>query len=134
MEQYAQALLARQQTIDRLDAIQAELNAGWQQLRDKLAGRCSASQLAQANDYHRALGRRRDECIAALGVAERRVNATLQAMLTARQQREIVEKSREKQKARHAREVFRAEQKVVDDMAGRRANSSLNWNPTEAMS
>ena len=134
MEQYAQALLARQQTLDRLDAIQRELNAGWQQLREKLGGGCAASQLAQANDYHRALGKRRDECMSALGLAERRVNATLQAMLTARQQREIVEKSREKQKARHLREVFRAEQKVMDDMAGRRANSSLNWNPTEALS
>ena len=39
--------------------------------------------------------------IAALGVAERRVNAALQAMLAARQQREIVDKSCEKQKARH---------------------------------
>ena len=134
MEQYAQALLVRQQTLDRLDAIQRELNAGWQELRGQLAKGCAASHAAQAHDYHRALGKRRDEAIVALGVAERRVNAALQTMLTARQQREIVDKSCEKQKARHVREQFRTEQKLLDELAGRRTVSTLSWNPTESLS
>jgi flagellar protein FliJ len=134
MEQYAQALLARQQTIDRLDAIQRELNAGWQELRSQLAKGCPASKAAQMQDYHRSLGKRRDEANLALGVAERRVNAALQTMLNARQQREIVDKSCEKQKARYVREQFRVEQKLLDDLAGRRSVSSLSWNPTEALS
>ncbi|HZQ48493.1 MAG TPA: flagellar export protein FliJ [Verrucomicrobiae bacterium] len=134
MEQYAQALLARRQILDRLNAVEQDLNAGWQELRGQLAKGCPASQAAQAHDYHRALGKRRDEAIAALGIAERRVNAALQAMLTARQQREIVDKSCEKQKARHLREQFQAEQKLLDDLAGRRTASSLCWNPAEAIS
>jgi flagellar export protein FliJ len=124
MEQYAQTLLTRQQTLDRLDAIQ----------RGQLARGCTASQAAQTHDYHRALAKRRDEAIVALGLAERRVNAALQTMLTARQQREIVDKCCEKQKARHLREQFRAEQKLLDDLAGRRSPSSLSWNPTKALS
>ncbi len=134
MEQYAQALLARQQAIEKLNAIQRELHASWQELRGRLAGGCAAFHLSQAHDYQRALGKRRDESMATLGVTERRVNAAMQAMLAARQQREIVDKSCEKQKARHLREQFRAEQKVLDDLAGRRGVSSLAWNPTEALS
>ena len=132
MEHYAQALLVRQQTLDRLAAIERELTAGWQELRGQLAKGCTASRAAQAHDYHRALGIRRDEAVGALGVAERRVNAALQTMLAARQQREIVDKSCEKQKARHLREQFRAEQKRLDDLAGRRAVPTLSWNPTGA--
>ena len=134
MEQYAQTLLTRQQTLDRLDAIQRELNEGWQELRGQLARGCTASQAAQTHDYHRALAKRRDEAIVALGLAERRVNAALQTMLTARQQREIVDKCCENQKAAHLREQFRAEQKLLDDLAGRRSPSSLSWNPTKALS
>src|ERR1700722_15382162 len=134
MEQYAQALLARQQTLDRLAGIERELHAGWQELRGQLAKGCTASRAAQTHDYHRALGKRRDEAVVALGVAERRVNAALQTMLTARQQREIVDKSCERQKARHVREQFRAEQRILDDLAGHRAASTLSWNSTEALS
>jgi flagellar FliJ protein len=120
MEKYAQALHTRQEAANKVDAIQRQLSDGWQELRGQMATGCTASQVAQAQDYHRALSKRRDEAAAALGVAERRVNAALQTMLNARQQREIVDKSREKQKARHLREQFRAEQKILDDLAGRR--------------
>ena len=129
MDQYARALLTRRQALERLDAIQRELNDGWKDLRGKLAAGCAASQAAQAHEYHRAVAKRRDEAITTLGVAERRVNAALQAMLTARQQRKIVDKSFEKQKAQHLREQFRTEQKLLDDLGGRRPLSSL-WGPT----
>jgi len=131
MEQYAQALLARQQATERLAAVQHELTVGWDELRVKLSAGCAASEAAQAHDYHRALGRRRDECQAQLGTAERRVNAALQAMLAARQQREIVDKYFDKQKVRHQRDVARDEQKMLDELAGRRGNSILTWNSTE---
>jgi flagellar export protein FliJ len=133
-ERYVQALLTRQQALDLLDGLQRELNEGWQELRVQLAKGCSASHAAQAHDYHRALAKRRDEASEALGIAERRVNATLQTMLSARQQREIVDKSCEKQKARHLRDQLREEQKRLDDLAGRRSLSSLCWNPTDTLS
>jgi flagellar export protein FliJ len=132
MEQYAQALLARQQAFERLDAVQRQLNEGQQELRGQLTAGCTAQQAAQAHDYHRSLGTLRDELSLALGVTERRVNATLQSMLAARQQREIVDKSFTKQKTRHERGQFLAEQKAMDDLAGRRMISSLSWTPTQA--
>jgi flagellar FliJ protein len=132
LENYARALLARQQALDRLDAVQREMNAGFVELRAKLTKGCAASEAAQAHDYHRLLAKRRDECTVALGVAERRVNAAMQTMLAARQQREVVDKFFDKQKARHERDQVRNEQKFLDDLAGsRRANSILAWNPTE---
>jgi flagellar protein FliJ len=129
MEQYAQALVVRQQALARLDAIKEEINESFRELSSQLAKGCAAAKVAQANEYHRALGKRRDEAIQALGVAERRVNAGLQMMLAARQQREIVEKSREKQKAAYVREQFRAEQKLLDDLAGRRIGAQALLNP-----
>ena len=132
MEQYAQVLAARQQVLVRLDAIQAELNESWHLWRLQLAQSCPASQAAQAHDYQRALSQRRDQAISDLGVAERRVQAALQAMLAARQQTEIVDKSFENQKARHSREEFRHEQKIMDDLAGRRGSPHVFLDSDEA--
>jgi flagellar export protein FliJ len=131
MELYAQALLARRQALERLDAAQNRLDAAFQELRGQLAAGCAASEAAQAHEYHRSLAKRRDECTLALGAAERRVNSALQAMLAARQQREIADKYFDKQKIHHGREVARADQKMLDDLAGRRVNSILSWHPTE---
>jgi flagellar export protein FliJ len=131
MEQYAQALAFRQQAYDRLEGVQQELNAGFRDLRARLAKGCAACEAAQAGEYHKSLARRRDECALALGHAERRVNAAMQNMLATRQQRELVDKYFDKQKSRHQREQFRLEQKMLDDLAGRRGNSILAWNPSE---
>lgn len=131
MEQYAQALALREQAVNRMAAISQELNDGWQELRVRQAKGCAASEAAQIQEYHRSLVRRRDDCAAALGIAERRVNAALQGMLAARQQRELADKYLEKQKARHQRLEARNEQKLLDDLAGRRVNLILTWTPTE---
>ena len=134
MERYAQALLARRQAVDRLDAVQREINAAWQELRAMLAKSCPASRVAQAHAYHQSLEKRRNECAAELGAAERRVNLAFQAMLLARRQREIVDKCFDKQKVRYQREQLREEQKFTDDLGGRRGSSILSWNPTGALS
>lgn len=133
MEQYARALLGRRQAVERLEAVQEQLTSGWQELRQLLARGCEAARAAQMQDYHRSLEKRRDEHVAALGMAERRVNAAFQGMMAARQQREIVDKCFDKQKTRHQREQLRLEQKFLDDLAGRRGASVLAWNPTGAL-
>jgi flagellar export protein FliJ len=128
LEQYAQMLSARQQAIARLETVNQELNAVWRELRGKFEHGCAAAEAAQANDFQQSLIRRRDECAVALGTAERRVNAALQQMLAARQQREMVDKFFEKQKSAHQRDQLRNEQKLLDDLAGRRANPLFAWN------
>jgi len=131
MEKYAQSLIARRQAVDGLEAVERELSACWQDWRGRLAAGCAAAEAAQAHAYQRSLAQRRDECTQALETAERRVNATLQGMIRARQQREIVDKCFDKQKARHRYEQARGEQKFLDDLAGRRGNSILAWKSAE---
>ena len=131
MDQYGQCLLARRQAMDKLETVERELRLCLEELRGKLARGCTAAEAVQGHAYQRSLGQRRDECFFALETAERRVNAALQNMFHASQQREIVDKYFDKQKAAYAREQGRLEQKFLDDLAGRRGNSIFAWKPTD---
>jgi flagellar export protein FliJ len=123
LELYARALLARQQVLDALEAVDGRINDDWSHIRQLLANGCNAAKAAQAHQFHRSLEKERDACVAALGQAERRVQSASQAMLAARQQREIVETYREKQHVRHQRLEAREEQKVLDEFAVRRVTA-----------
>jgi flagellar export protein FliJ len=131
MEQYARALLSRQQVLDLLAAIEQRISRDFTRMRELLAGGCSAGQAAQAQSYHCSLEKHRDDCVAALGVAERRVQAAFQAMLAARQRREMVDVFRDKQHAAHSRLEWREEQKIQDEFALRRV-TALNSVQTQS--
>ena len=123
LESYARALLARQQAMELLADMDHRVGRDYAQMRQLLAGRCTAAQAAQAQNFHSALEKKRDDCLAALGQAERRVNAASQAMLATRQQREMVDVYREKQHAVHQRLELREEQKILDEFAIRRVTA-----------
>jgi flagellar export protein FliJ len=122
-EAYARALLARQQVLELLDAMDQRIARDFAQMRRLLAGRCTAAQAAQAQNYHSSLEKKREDCLAALGQAERRVNAACQAMRAACQRREMVDVYREKQFAVHQRLGLREEQKILDEFAIRRVTA-----------
>jgi len=130
-EHYARALLARQKALDLLESFHQRIAEDFAQMRRLLAGGCSAGQAAQAQTYHRSLEKLRDNCAAELERAECRVKADSQAMLAARQQREIVDIYCEKQHAVYQRAEWREEQKNQDELAGRRM-TSLNSAQTHA--
>jgi flagellar export protein FliJ len=132
METYVHALLARQQVLDRLEAVRERIRRNQQEMNRLLASACAASPLAQASQYERVLEQQQAEQIAALALADRRVQNTFQAMLSARRRRKMVENFRAKQLARHQRAEWREEQKLLDDLASRRGRSILAWNPEEA--
>ncbi|HEY3863213.1 MAG TPA: flagellar FliJ family protein [Verrucomicrobiae bacterium] len=121
LESYAGALLARQQAIDLVEGIEQRLREHYGQILQMVAGGCAASQAAQAQNYHRSLTQRRDEAAAALRKADGRVSSACDAMMAARQQREIVDGYRRKQQAAHHRTALREEQKMLDEFAIRRA-------------
>lgn len=131
MEHYAHMLVLRQKAENTLDKAERDLNSSWEDLRRQLARGCTAEEAAQAHVYQRSLIQRRTECATALEAADRRVNSALQGMLQARQQREIVDKCCDRQKAKHQRETARGEQKFLDDLAGRRRSSIFAWKPVE---
>jgi L-serine deaminase len=95
LRQYVRALLARQQALDLLETIHAQINQVWTVMRKLLddpgakgpaakALRIARAALAtKAQQSYHQLERRRDDCIAALHQAERRANASLQFVLTA---------------------------------------------------
>jgi flagellar export protein FliJ len=131
MEKYAQSLLARHQAMENLEQVGRDLSACWEMLRGQMSGGCTAAKAVQTRVYESSLMQRRDECARALENAERRMNAELHVMLQARQQREIVDKFFDNQKAGYEHEQARAEQKNLDEMAGRRSKSIFAWKQAE---
>ena len=131
LETYVQALLGRQQVLDKLDTIRGQIQRNQQEIHRLLTKSCTASALLQVNQYARSLEKLQADQIVALALAERRVNSTFQAMILARQQRKMVENFRAKQFARHQRSEWREEQKFLDDLASRRGRLMPSWNAPE---
>jgi flagellar export protein FliJ len=132
MENYVRALLSRQQVLDRLETARERIRLNQQEINRLLAAACAAAQLAQASHYARVLERQQADQVTALALAERRVQAAFQSMLSARQRRKMVENLHAKQLASHQRAEWREEQKLTDDLASRRGRSILAWHPGEA--
>ena len=122
---YARALLCRQRALDQVDAIRRELEAAWARARRDLAAGCPAAKMAQGCRHTQALEDEQVRLTDALQQAERAVNQMLQRMLAARQQREVVDKLRGHQRARHERDVARETQKILDELALRAATPAL---------
>lgn len=120
LEAYAAALLVCHQAVSRMKAVELELSTSWSDLRCKQDAGCSAAVMSQASEYSRTLSRRRDEAGVALMAAERGMNVSLKSLLEARKQREIVDACHDKQKLAHQREQVRQENRLLDDLAGRR--------------
>ena len=131
LEHYVQALLGRQQALERLEVIRDQIRRHQQETSGLLAQGCTAAALVQVSQYARALEKLQSDQIMALALAERRVNATFHAMILARQQRKIVETFRTKQLARHQQAETREEQKFLDDLASRRGRHHQSWNAPE---
>ena|SRR2546425_7944684 len=122
---YAESLLARERALERLAVLHHELSATWTHLRQELAAGCAAGRLDQLRHYCRGLEEeltRREE---AVGHAERAVNHALRKMLSARQQREVVDKFRDQQRAQYDRKLTRENQKFLDELASQRAAAAL---------
>ncbi len=132
MDIYVHALLARQQVLDRLESGREQIRRNQQEITGLLAAGCAASRLAQVHQYERALEKQQMDQVLALALAERRVQATFQSVLAARQRRKMVENFRAKQHARHQRAEWREEQKLLDDLASRRGRPILAWHPEGA--
>jgi flagellar export protein FliJ len=125
MESYVAALASRQQMKSNLEAIDARIKEDSSHILRLLDSGCRAAQASQARHFHSSLEKQLNECVIALGRAERRVQAASQAMLVARQQREIVDTYRDKQHQSHERLRAREEQKTLDEFSVRRVNATL---------
>jgi len=133
MGNYAQMLAAHRRALDQLEEVQQELKNSGEELREQIVAGCSASQAVQAHRYFESLERRRRKCVADVTAAEARKNSAMQAMLLARQQREVIDKFFEREKKRYDYACSREEQKLMDDLPQRRGDSVLSWNPARTL-
>lgn len=127
LENYAQALLARQSARAQLDALQQNLDGVWSRLRQTLESGCSASAVTRLRQESYFLEEERKLREEALAQAELAVSQALQQMLAARKQREAVEKVRVKKRMEYDRDVQRDTQKFLDELATQRATPASAW-------
>lgn len=130
LENYAQALLARQSAFSQLEATQHTLEQAWLRLRQTLESGCSASAATRLRQESGFLEEERKLREDALAQAERGVSQALHQMLAARKQREAVEKVRGKQRLAHDRDEQRDTQKFLDELATQRATPAQSWRST----
>jgi flagellar export protein FliJ len=131
VDEYVRALLGRQKAMDAVLDLQRQLENNRMELARVLSSGCTAAQAFQLGNYHRFLEKQREQHLSALAAAEHHLAGVFQAMLMARQQREIVEVYRKKQQARHQRDLLREDQKAVDESAARNGASVLSWSHTK---
>lgn len=120
LEQYAGALLARDRATCQLAELRREQAEWWSRWRQEVGRGCQAAVLHQWRACNSNLNDRRQKAETALAMAEVTVNQALGSLLTARRDRESVEKHFERQHLAYTREVNREEQKRLDEIGQRR--------------
>ena len=118
LEQYGLAVQAREQVVAFLWKTRDELEKIFQERRKQNAG-ATAAELAQLEKCSVEVAARERECLQTVQRACLRVETTWQELLTARQEREIVEKYLGQQRERYDRALDREEQKQLDEFANR---------------
>jgi flagellar export protein FliJ len=127
MEEYARALLARHDALQRMRALEEELSGAWEQARRRLRQGCPAWEMAALKLSEKLLQERRQAADKVFQDCEARAREAFRALLAARKEREIVDKCREKQRAAHELECARQETKLMDELGARRIAPALAW-------
>ncbi len=121
LENYGQAIRHRESIAERLRARELELSDTRRRWLNELSDGCPAVQAAQTLAYSHLLEEYRAQSERDLAQAEARLSQASERMLTARQHREAVENLLHHQLAEHEALVRLEEQKMLDDLVGRRS-------------
>jgi flagellar export protein FliJ len=127
LQVHARALRTRKAAEDRLQACLGALFQHHQDVLADLLNGCPASRLAQQDGYRMLLEQRWQESRQQVAEAAAATEASLQALLQTRRDREVVEKFCAKELADHQREQLREDQKNLDEMALRRRVADLSY-------
>lgn len=109
----------------RCRRIQQEIEDAFVFRRNAFKSAASSEEVQQMQKGIRALHDALRRCQAELQQAQTILEEKSQALLEAKQKREVVEKVQQKQLARHQLQAARAEQKVLDEMATLKSMGSL---------
>ena len=130
-ENYARELVAQRQAMAALRDAERELDEAFSEHRRRLVEGAPVVCLLQQQLYCAHLESNRKTAANAMAAAEDKVKQAVQAMVFARQQREVVEKFRGNQRAEYDRQMTMEEQKMLDELAGRRLDPALSWRTSE---
>lgn len=130
LQVHARALRTRRAAEDRLEACLGALLRHRQDVQAELLQGCPASRLAQNDGYRSLLEQRWQESRRQVAEAAAAADASLQALLKTRRDREVVEKFCTKEWADHQRDQLRQDQKNLDEMALRRRAADRSFQQT----
>ena len=125
LEHYARTVRTQTTAEDAVTAAEQELADARRRWLNAMADGCPALRAAQMLEWSHLLEKRREQAGQALRLAEGECNQASQALMQARQQREVVEKYLGNQEEKHEREVEREDRKVMDDLVQHRVSSPL---------
>ena len=120
LEHYGRAVSARQQAVEALRVARAEWEAICRVRTTLLASGAAAGDLAQAQEYCRAMEETVARCEQDVLRTQRVVEQTWQKLLETRRAREVVDKYGQRQRESYDRAVQHEEQKAIDEMGQRR--------------
>jgi flagellar FliJ protein len=123
----ARAYAAVVNAADRVQAVQAEIDATEQAHRAQLSASPRAGQLEQLRLYTALLDQRRRQLARELAEARHRADEARRQLLQATQQREALERLRARQRRAHEYQSARTEQQILDELVGRGPALSGVW-------
>ena len=127
MERYGQSLMEVNRCKRALADIDQELLWLQEECKRYLLKGAVSAHIVQQQLYGTHLEACRKKALEAIEASEEKAKVAMQAMLQARQEREIVDKFREKQRIIYDRSITVEEQKLLDELAGRRTDLALSW-------
>lgn len=130
LEAYARAVEECLAARSRLEAARLELEAARGEWGRLMNAGCTAEAACAHRDHCVNLEHRELRQVANLEQRDRALQAAWQVLMTARQKRETVDRFQELQRERHEHELQVEEQKLLDEMAGRRL-PAVEANPAE---
>lgn len=114
----ARAYTAVENAAGRVRAAEGEIDAAEQAHRARLAASPLAGQLEQLRLYQLFLQERRRQLARELAEARRQADEAGRQLVLATQQREALERLRGRQRRAHDYQTTRAEQRLLDELAG----------------
>ena len=120
---YAEALRAAEDAAARLKAAGDELSASWATMGQELSAGVTAMELLRTRAWCNALELRVKERTAVMEKARLAVDAVWQEMLNATRDRETLDRYYKKNRRTHDRKVQAEEQKQMDELAVRMADT-----------
>ena len=124
-QEYGRRLCAAEAVSNRLETIRREVNLWREHLRRCFRQGAVAAELASIQGYGGVLAERENEAVTELSAARAAQATAWASLLKATQEREALEKLRQRQRREYEYEVGREEQRIADDRTSRPASVGL---------